>query len=276
MACPSASGGWGLSFLWSLSSRMNCCCYGTGTCSEASWWGQGSSETPTFRRFWNLCSSKTCSTTPCPPAPYSSLLFPWTFLETGRSTFSLGQQRRWGKAQSASRPNASWDTMWQPSLSLPWERAWVKPASQQGCMVSGGSAGRCKAEKMTGMADTVKASTPIKLWCLCHIYLELQRYHDIRKELMSTGITEFLTQWELWSSFVLHTHHSFPTQELASMCQNPLCFAGCSFTSSKGNFHQESLASHGKTSTGAMSEETDCGSSHHKQERTMDWDFYTM
>lgn len=79
------------------------------------------------------------------------------------------------------------------SLSLPWKRAWVKPASQQGCMFSGVSAEKHKAEK-TAMADTVKSSTPIKLWCLCHTCLESQHYYHIRKEIMSTGITEFLTQ----------------------------------------------------------------------------------
>lgn len=60
-------------------------------------------------------------------------------------------------------------------------------------MFSGVSAEKRKAEK-TGMADTVKSSTPIKLWCLCHTCLESQHYYDIRKEVMSTGITEFLTQ----------------------------------------------------------------------------------
>ena len=70
----------------------------------------------------------------------------------------------------------------------------MKPAPQPGRIFIGSSAGKCKAEKRTGMADTVKASTPVKLWWLCHMYLESQRYHDIRKELMSTGIKEFLTQ----------------------------------------------------------------------------------
>lgn len=54
-----------------------------------------------------LCPSKTCCTEPCPPDPYSSLLFSWTFLETGRSTFSLGQQRRWAKAQYALDPKSA-------------------------------------------------------------------------------------------------------------------------------------------------------------------------
>ena len=114
--------------------------------------------------------------------------------------------------------------MGQHSLSLPWERPWVKPASQQGHLFSGSSAGKHKAKK-TSMADIVKASTPIKLRHLCRIYLESQRYHDIRKELMSTGITEFLTQRELWSSSVLHTHLSFPIQEPASTPESPsLCW----------------------------------------------------
>lgn len=139
------------------------------------------------------------------------------------------------------------------------------PASQQGHMFRGGSAGKHEAEGTTGMADTVKASTPIKLWCLCHIYLQSQCH---------TGVTEFLTQIETRSSPVLHIHHSFPIQESTSMCQNPLHFTGHSFTPPKGNFHQESPASHGKP-VEAVSEETAAPLTTSRREQ---WTglFYTM